>query len=110
MGQKCTNIDQPGAAISRAHGCEECLLRGDEWLHLRLCISCGHVGCCDDSKNKHATAHFEATQHPVIESLEPGEGWRWCYVDDILIPSEADFVDAPFEERRDVMPDFGEST
>ena len=104
MGEKCTHIDQPSAAISRTDGCEECLLTGDKWLHLRLCISCGHVGCCDDSKNKHATAHFEATQHPVIESLELGEGWRWCYVDEILMPSEVDFVDVPFEEREHVMP------
>ena len=104
MGKKCAHIDQLDAAISRTDGCEECLLTGDEWLHLRLCISCGHVGCCDDSKNKHATAHFDATEHPVIESLEPGEGWRWCYVDEILMPSEVDFVDVPFEEREHVMP------
>jgi diadenylate cyclase len=110
MAKKCTHIEKAQAVPPRTDGCQECLLTGDEWLHLRLCISCGHVGCCDDSKNKHATAHFGTTQHPVIESLEPGEGWRWCYVDEILMPSEADFFDAPFEERRDVMPDFGEST
>ena len=110
MAGKCTHIEKTRAVPPRTDGCEECLLTGDDWLHLRLCISCGHVGCCDDSKNKHATAHFDATHHPVIESLEPGEGWRWCYVDEILIPSEADFVDAPFEERRDVMRDFSEST
>jgi diadenylate cyclase len=110
MAGKCTHIEQTEAVPPRTDGCEECLLTGDEWLHLRLCISCGHVGCCDDSKNKHATAHFNATQHPVIESLEPGEGWRWCYVDEILMPPEADFVDAPFEERRDMMRDFSEST
>src|SRR5258705_1517532 len=110
MGKKCAHIDQLDAAISRTDGCEECLLTGDEWLRLRLSISCGHVGCCDDSKNKHATAHFDVTQHPVIESLEPGESWRWCYVDEVLMPSEAGFVDAPFEEGRDVMRDFSEST
>ncbi|MEP6694623.1 MAG: UBP-type zinc finger domain-containing protein, partial [Chloroflexota bacterium] len=63
-------------------GCEECLKTGDTWVHLRLCLSCGHVGCCDDSKNKHATKHFHATKHPVIRSFEPGEAWRYCYVDD----------------------------
>ena len=62
-------------------GCEECLATGDEWVHLRLCMACGHVGCCDDSKNKHATRHFRATKHPIIRSFEPGETWYWCYVD-----------------------------
>ena len=64
-------------------GCEECLAMGDEWLHLRLCMQCGHVGCCDDSKNKHATKHFQHTKHPIIRSLEPGEHWGWCFVDEI---------------------------
>jgi uncharacterized UBP type Zn finger protein len=65
-------------------GCEECLAMGDEWVHLRLCMQCGHVGCCDDSKNKHATAHFRASGHPVIiRSLEPGERWAWCFVDEV---------------------------
>ena len=65
-------------------GCEECLLSGDTWVHLRLCEQCGHVGCCDDSKNKHATKHFRATQHPVIRSFQPGENWKWCYVDEAI--------------------------
>jgi len=73
-------------------------------VHLRLCLSCGHVGCCDDSKNKHATAHFHSTGHPVIESLESGENWRWCYVDEILLPSEIDAADAYAYERQNVMP------
>ena len=64
-------------------GCEECLKMGDSWVHLRLCMQCGHVGCCDDSKNKHATKHFHATEHPIMRSLEPGETWGWCYVDEI---------------------------
>jgi uncharacterized UBP type Zn finger protein len=64
-------------------GCEECLKTGDEWVHLRLCMTCGHVGCCDDSKNKHATKHFRATQHPIVRSFEPGESWYWCYVDEV---------------------------
>jgi CPA1 family monovalent cation:H+ antiporter len=65
-------------------GCEECLRDGTRWVHLRLCLSCGHVGCCDSSVKKHATAHFRDTAHPVMRSLEPGEAWRWCYVDDLL--------------------------
>ena len=60
-------------------GCEECLKMGDTWVHLRLCVHCGHVGCCDDSKNKHATKHGAATGHAVIRSFEPGESWMWCY-------------------------------
>jgi uncharacterized UBP type Zn finger protein len=66
------------------NGCEECLRMGDTWVHLRLCLSCGHVGCCDSSKNKHATKHFRATQHPVMRSLEPGETWGFCYIDDLM--------------------------
>ena len=64
-----------------AKGCEECLELGDTWVHLRLCVHCGHVGCCDDSKNRHATRHHAQTGHPVIRSLEPGERWLWCYED-----------------------------
>jgi monovalent cation/hydrogen antiporter len=64
-------------------GCEECLKMGDSWVHLRLCLTCGHVGCCDDSKNKHAAKHFKSTKHPVIKSLESGENWLWCFVDKI---------------------------
>jgi thioredoxin reductase (NADPH) len=63
-------------------GCKECLEVGDDWVHLRLCMACGHVGCCDDSPNKHATRHFHETKHPVIKSFEPGEDWAWCFVDD----------------------------
>jgi uncharacterized UBP type Zn finger protein len=66
------------------NGCEECLKTGDRWVHLRLCETCGHVGCCDSSKNKHATKHFHATNHPIIKSLEPGEDWGWCYVDELF--------------------------
>lgn len=105
MAKKCAHIDQTREATPRTDGCEECLLTGDEWVHLRLCLSCGHVGCCDDSKNKHATAHFDSTRHPIIESLEPGEGWRWCYVDETLIPSEVDVADVPTEKGGNVMPD-----
>jgi uncharacterized UBP type Zn finger protein len=62
-------------------GCEECLQIGSPWVHLRLCLACGHVGCCDSSPNRHATRHFHQTTHPVIASFEPGERWAWCYVD-----------------------------
>jgi monovalent cation:H+ antiporter-2, CPA2 family len=66
-------------------GCEECLVMGDTWVHLRLCMRCGHVGCCDDSKNKHATKHFHHTKHPIVRSLEPGERWGWCFVDEVAL-------------------------
>jgi CPA1 family monovalent cation:H+ antiporter len=65
-------------------GCEECLRDGTRWVHLRLCLTCGHVGCCDSSPQKHAAAHYRDTAHPVMRSIEPGEAWRWCYVDDLL--------------------------
>lgn len=58
---------------------------GDTWVHLRLCESCGHVGCCDSSKNRHATKHFHKTKHPIMRSIEPGEDWGWCYVDEVMI-------------------------
>ncbi len=88
MAKSCAHTDHLQAVKPRSDGCEECLRTGDEWEHLRLCLTCGHVGCCDDSKNKHATAHFHSTGHPVIESLEPGEGWRWCYLDEIPLAAE----------------------
>jgi len=105
MTTNCAHLDQIRAVTARSDGCEECLRAGDEWVHLRLCLTCGHVGCCDDSKNKHATAHFHSTGHPVIESLEPGEDWRWCYVDEILFSSEIAGADAPAGESENLMPD-----
>jgi uncharacterized UBP type Zn finger protein len=68
---------------SEVGGCEDCLRHGGKWLHLRICLTCGHVGCCDDSPNRHATAHHHATSHSIIRSLEPGEDWSWCYVDEV---------------------------
>ena len=65
-------------------GCEECIQTGDSWVHLRMCQQCGHIGCCDSSPNRHATAHFRATGHPVVRSAEPGEDWSWCYVDEVM--------------------------
>ena len=66
-------------------GCEECEKIGSDWVHPRLCLTCGHVGCCDNSRNKHGTKHFEATKHPTIKSYEIGESWKWCYLDQIFI-------------------------
>jgi thioredoxin reductase (NADPH) len=68
-----------------SQGCKECLESGDPWVHLRLCMSCGHVGCCDSSRNKHATKHAHRSQHPTIRSFEPGEEWAYCYSDDLMI-------------------------
>jgi uncharacterized UBP type Zn finger protein len=66
-------------------GCVECLKLGMRWVHLRECLVCGHVGCCDSSVGRHATKHFHATQHPVMRSIEPGEHWGWCYVDELML-------------------------
>lgn len=66
-------------------GCEECLQIGSPWVHLRLCLTCGHVGCCDSSPNRHASRHAGVSQHPIVKSFEPGEDWRWCYVDQVLV-------------------------
>lgn len=66
-------------------GCEECLRDGTPWLHLRICLGCGHVGCCDDSPQRHATAHHQDSGHPLIRSLEPGEDWSWCFVDEVAM-------------------------
>jgi len=105
MAKKCTHIEQARAVAPLYDGCEECLLSRDDWVHLRLCLTCGHVGCCDDSKNRHATSHFEATGHPIIESLEPDECWRWCYVDELLIPAEVDIAEAPTKGSQSLMPE-----
>jgi uncharacterized UBP type Zn finger protein len=88
--------DEPVTPSS--HGCQECLAHGDAWVHLRLCMTCGHVGCCDDSRNRHATRHFHATKHPVVKSFEPGEDWAWCYADEEMIESIPAFpVESPAE-------------
>jgi hypothetical protein len=68
-----------------ARGCEDCMKIGGRWVHLRECLTCGHVGCCDSSPHKHATGHFHATKHPIISSAEPGETWCWCYVDERML-------------------------
>jgi len=78
----CPHLAQMQHVRPHTRGCEECLASGDTWVHLRLCMQCGHVGCCDSSKNKHASKHFRATHHPIVRSLEPGEHWGWCFVDE----------------------------
>ena len=84
----CTHLDRVLTSTARTAGCEECLAIGDSWVHLRMCRTCGHVGCCDSSKNRHATRHFRATGHPIVTSAEPGETWSYCYVDDRMITIE----------------------
>jgi uncharacterized UBP type Zn finger protein len=85
MPTQCRHLDFVRTNRARSRGCEECLKLGDTWVRLRLCRTCGHVGCCDDSKNRHATKHFHATQHPIMTSIEPGEHWSWCYIDELVM-------------------------
>ena len=85
MSDKCSHLDQIDvAAVPAADGCEECLKVGGRWVHLRMCRSCGHVGCCDSSPGKHATAHSGSEGHPLVSSFEPGEQWWWCYTDEVV--------------------------
>jgi uncharacterized UBP type Zn finger protein len=76
----------PGTA-----GCQECLAGGGQWVHLRLCLACGHVGCCDSSPGRHATRHAQGSRHPLVKSFEPGEEWAWCYLDEDLAPTIPSF-------------------
>jgi Zn-finger in ubiquitin-hydrolases and other protein len=80
----CKHLSAIRDVVPSAPGCEECVKSGDPWLHLRICRTCGHVGCCDQSPNRHATKHFHATRHPIIEAYDPPEGWGWCYVDEVM--------------------------
>jgi Zn-finger in ubiquitin-hydrolases and other protein len=82
---RCSHTQQIKIVTPSALGCEDCLRMGSPWVHLRLCRGCGHVGCCDQSPNRHARRHFEATGHPIIEGYDPPEGWGWCYIDDIEV-------------------------
>ena len=85
----CSHLDQIRVVDPSSPGCEDCLKVGrHDWVHLRLCQSCGHVGCCDSSPGRHATKHFRTVQHPVVRSFEPGEYWFWCYVDEITFEIE----------------------
>jgi hypothetical protein len=80
----CTHLDRGIDAPPSATGCVECLATGGRWVHLRRCAECGHIGCCDNSPGRHATAHNGATDHPLIQSFEPGEEWFWCYADEVV--------------------------
>jgi hypothetical protein len=84
MSKACTHLATIRDVTPSARGCEECLKIGSPWVHLRICRTCGHVGCCDDSPNRHATKHFHATAHPIIEGYDPPEHWGWCYVDEVI--------------------------
>lgn len=85
MADICTHLGDLGEVTPSADGCEDCLRAGDQWVHLRLCMHCGHVGCCDSSPNRHATAHWRANpEHPVVRSFEPGEDWYWCFADEVF--------------------------
>ena len=82
---ECSHTDHVHDVTPGTQGCAECLKDGDRWVHLRVCMECGHVGCCDSSPNKHATKHFHASGHPIIRSIEPGEAWGWCYEDEVML-------------------------
>ena len=79
----CPHFDLVQEVTPNAEGCGQCLAMGDTWVNLRLCLTCGNVGCCDDSKNTHATKHYHSSRHPVMRSFQPGEDWKWCYVDEV---------------------------
>jgi uncharacterized UBP type Zn finger protein len=83
----CTHLDHIRVTQlpESVAGCEDCLLTGDPWLHLRICLECGHVGCCDSSPNRHASAHSRSSGHPIVHSLEPGETWSWCFLDEVAM-------------------------
>jgi uncharacterized UBP type Zn finger protein len=87
--EECTHLEQVVVGRpSQVSGCEECLAIGGRWVHLRVCRSCGKVGCCDSSPNRHASAHARASGHPIITSVQPGEFWSYCYVDDLMLELE----------------------
>jgi uncharacterized UBP type Zn finger protein len=85
MASNCNHLDEVHDVKARTQGCEECLAAGTPWVHLRICMTCGHVGCCDSSIGKHATKHFHDTDHPIVDSFEPGEDWGWCYIDEAFL-------------------------
>ena len=87
----CTHLGETADVKPSGDGCVECLASGGRWVHLRVCMTCGHVGCCDSSPGKHATAHFHETSHPIVQSYEPGEDWWWCYQDNVAF----EVADAP---------------
>jgi len=81
VSERCEHFSEIRPVAARTRGCEQCVALGSQWTELRVCLTCGHVGCCEDSKHAHALAHFNATGHPMIASLERGQSWGWCYVD-----------------------------
>jgi len=85
MSSECSHLDTVADVTPSSDGCEDCLRTGGRWVHLRLCMQCGHVGCCDNSPNRHATKHNADTGHPLIRSFEPGEDWWWCYPDGLFM-------------------------
>jgi uncharacterized UBP type Zn finger protein len=88
---ECTHLDQISVdRPTEVPGCEDCLATGGWWVHLRVCRSCGHIGCCDSSPSRHATAHANQSGHPIITSVEPGEDWSYCYLDDAMFVLEGD--------------------
>jgi hypothetical protein len=82
---QCEHQNMIREVEAKGTGCEGCLPLGDRWVHLRLCLTCGHIGCCDSSPNKHARRHAEASLHPIVRSFEAGEDWRWCYEDEMYL-------------------------
>jgi hypothetical protein len=89
MADSCTHLDVVREVSPSADGCEDCLRIGDDWVHLRICQTCGHIGCCDSSPNRHATAHATThTDHPIVRSFEPNENWWWCYDDELMFDVE----------------------
>jgi uncharacterized UBP type Zn finger protein len=92
MPRACPHLSQVQHVKSSGRVCEDCIKTGDRWVHLRQCLVCGHVGCCDSSKNKHATRHFHETTHPIMRSAEPGETWVWCYVDEGVVADARDIA------------------
>ncbi len=91
----CTHLDEIREVTPSAEGCEDCLRTGGRWVHLRLCMTCGHVGCCDSSPSKHATKHYHASKHPIIRSFEPGEDWAWCCDDEVMLDPSNWVVNGP---------------
>ena len=83
--KSCSHLDTIHEVRRGSDGCDQCVALGDTWVHLRMCMACGRVGCCDSSKNKHASRHASEPGHPIARSLEPGEDWMWCYVDETLV-------------------------
>jgi hypothetical protein len=86
----CSHLSDIKTTSASGNGCVECLESGGRWVHLRRCTSCAHVGCCDSSPGRHATAHFHETTHPLIQSFEPGEDWYWCFVDEIAFERDGE--------------------